>query len=246
MSNGTNGSPPMTPVPEPTQSPKPRPQRASSARARTRSKPKATNGHAVHAANGAQVQVKDVTPIMPPPSVTPLPEVQAPVAPQAPAAPAAPAAPEAPTAPRIAIMPMFVQLPPLEKIDGPWEKAPSTFFYSAEANEGRECRGLCVARVAWGGGIDAFLFRPSIPMRVRLADGSLFDVPVKACFVAVPAIAELVEVLVRFDQDMEHALAVRWRPFIYRQIEDGRMIFHYDVETMKVPLTREQAMTIEE
>lgn len=138
----------------------------------------------------------------------------------------------------------FQPLPPMEPDEGPWETIPSTLCYSSEANLFRTASGLVVAEVEWGGGIIAFMMLPREPMRVRLHDGSLFDVPPHQAFVAIPAVAELAAVMAKFREDPEHCLAVRFKPISIKLLEDGRPTVHFEVQVMKTPIKRADALVL--
>jgi hypothetical protein len=172
----------------------------------------------------------------------PIPE-HAPEAPQPDVAPEpTPATAQHPPAPTSL---WFQVLPDIETTDdGEWEEVPSTMFYSSEANQFRTVAGLAVARVPWGGGIEAFMLRPRDPMTVRLNDGTIFDVPPKASFVAVPAIAELAAVLTKMEERPESALAVKFKPRVIKMIEDGRITINYRVLMRWVDIKRAEALVV--
>lgn len=136
----------------------------------------------------------------------------------------------------------------MEPEEGPWEDCPTTLFYSAEANDYRTVSGLVVAApVAWGGGISAFMLRPRDPMRVRLHNGTIWEVPDSGAFVAVPAIAELAAILTEYEKtekDPNVTLAVRFKPSTIKLLEDGRPTLHYYVQWMVAPIPREQALRL--
>lgn len=172
------------------------------------------------------------TPPQPEPTPAPAPEPAA----------TAPAPTNAPTQPQSSAW--FQVLPPMPPDEGNWESIPTTLLYSSEANGYRIVSGLVVAEVEWGGGIIAFMLLPRDPLRVRLNDGSFYDVPPHQAFVAIPAVAELAAVMAKFREDPEHALGVRFKPCAIKLLEDGRPTIHFEVQVMKTPIKRADALVL--